>query len=69
MYIGQTNNLDRRLNEHNTGRSKYTSLTHPFDLIYKEEFLTRSEAVKRETVLKSGKGREWLKTQLVERSP
>ncbi|MDP2855986.1 MAG: GIY-YIG nuclease family protein [bacterium] len=60
-YIGTTNNLKRRLQEHNSGRSKYTSLTRPFKLIYFEAFNTRASAVQRELFLKSGKGREWLK--------
>lgn len=61
LYIGQTNNLSRRLLEHNQGHSRYTKLTKPFKLIYQEEFGTRNDAVNREIELKSGKGREWLK--------
>jgi len=60
-YIGSTNNLKRRLKEHNTGQSKYTSLTRPFKLIHSEEFNNRSDAVKRELFLKSGQGRTWIK--------
>ncbi|OGY63932.1 MAG: endonuclease [Candidatus Harrisonbacteria bacterium RIFCSPLOWO2_02_FULL_41_11] len=60
FYIGSTNNLERRLNEHNSGKSKYTSLTRPFVLIFKEEYLSRSEAMRREKFLKSGRGREWI---------
>ncbi|RJQ25222.1 hypothetical protein C4577_06225 [Candidatus Parcubacteria bacterium] len=51
----------RRLDEHNNGKSKYTRFTKPFELVYKEEFRTRSEACKRELFLKSGKGRDLLK--------
>jgi len=61
LYTGSTGNLGRRLFEHNTGRSKYTKLTKPFKLVYKQIFKTRSEAVRRELFLKSGKGREFLK--------
>lgn len=64
FYIGSTNNLQRRLKEHNSGQSKYTKLTAPFILIYQETFQTRKNAVRRELFLKSGKGREWLKSQL-----
>ena len=64
LYIGQTNNIDRRLLEHNEGHSHYTRLTKPFELVYREEFSTRSDAVNRELELKSGKGREWLKVIL-----
>ncbi|MDQ5953909.1 MAG: putative endonuclease [Patescibacteria group bacterium] len=59
-YIGQTNNLNKRLNEHNSGLSKSTKNIRPLVLDYSEEYATRSEAMKRERFLKSGKGREWL---------
>ena len=61
LYIGQTNDLNRRLSDHNNGHSNYTKFTRPFRLIYQEDFFTRKEAVNREIELKSGKGREWLK--------
>lgn len=61
-YTGSTNNLERRLKEHNLGKSKYTKLTRPFKLVYKEEYLTRLEARRRELFFKTGKGREFLKT-------
>ncbi|OGH23694.1 MAG: hypothetical protein A2958_02910 [Candidatus Levybacteria bacterium RIFCSPLOWO2_01_FULL_38_13] len=61
LYTGSTNNIERRLHEHNSGHGKYTSLTKPFKLIYKEEYRTRLEARKRELFLKTGKGRDKLK--------
>ena len=64
MYTGSTGDLARRLVEHNVGKSKYTSLTRPFSLVYKEEYETRLEAVRRERFLKTGKGRELLKQKL-----
>lgn len=60
LYTGSTNNIERRLLEHNSGKSKYTRSTRPFDLIYTQEFETRLEARKRELFLKTGKGREFL---------
>jgi len=60
LYTSSTNNLDRRLNEHNSGLSRYTKFTRPFRLLYSEMFTTRSRAVRRELYLKSGKGREEL---------
>ena len=59
-YIGQTNNLNKRLDEHNSGLSKSTKNIRPLVLDYSEEYATRSKAMKRERFLKSGKGREWL---------
>ena len=61
LYIGHTNNLDIRLKEHNLGKSRYTKGRMPWDLLYKEEYNTRSEAMKREIFLKSGQGRNLLK--------
>ena len=61
FYTGSTNSLERRLKEHNLGKSNYTRLTKPFELVYKEEYLTRIEARRRERFLKTGKGREFLK--------
>ena len=68
LYIGSTNNLAKRLEEHNFGKSTYTKLTRPFILLYQEEYLSRVEAVRRELFLKSGKGREWLKNKLNDRA-
>ena len=55
-YVGQTNNLERRLLEHNSGFSKYTSFTRPFELVYFEKYETLTEARKREKQIKSYKG-------------
>lgn len=59
-YTGSTSNLDRRLREHNKGKTKSIRFNGPFELIYKEQYNTRLEAVRRELFLKSGKGRGYL---------
>ncbi len=64
FYIGQTNDLPRRLLEHKTGLARYTRGRGPWKLVLSEQYSTRAEAMKREKSLKSGKGREWLKTML-----
>jgi len=61
LYTGSTNNIKRRLGEHNALHKGYTKYNGPFKLLYTEKFNTRSEAYKREMFLKSGKGREFLK--------
>ncbi len=56
LYIGQTNNLEKRLQEHKnkSGKSaKYLRMFSSFQLVYKEEYPTRVEAMKREAKLKS----------------
>ncbi|HED06936.1 MAG TPA: GIY-YIG nuclease family protein [Ignavibacteria bacterium] len=60
-YVGFTNNLNRRLTEHNKGKSKYTNIYKPWKVVYKEEYNTRKEARKREKYLKSSAGRRFLK--------
>lgn len=55
LYIGQTNNLEKRLKEHQEKKSKsakYTRYFNTVDLVYKESFLTRTEAMRREIQLK-----------------
>ena len=64
-YIGSTNNLERRLNEHNRGTTKALRYSGPYKTIYTEVFETQLEARRRELELKTGKGREWLKAILV----
>ena len=62
IYVGLTDNINRRINQHNSGKSKTTKPYAPFDLIYSEKLETRSEARMREKYLKSGSGKELLKT-------
>ncbi len=57
FYIGHTARLDERLRRHNEGRSPYTKAKIPWRVVYQEEYLTRSQAVKREQELKSKKNR------------
>ena len=53
LYVGQTQDLERRLREHREGISFYTKRTDDWRLIHTEEFDTRAEAMKREKQLKS----------------
>ena len=64
LYTGSTNDLERRLAEHNAGKSTYTSQTGPYQLVYHEEWPTQLEARRRERFLKSGKGREFVRSVL-----
>ena len=67
-YIGQTNNLERRIMEHQSGKSPYTRKNKMKRLLYFEVCTSRSEAMKKEKFFKSGNGREWLKTKLAKGS-
>ncbi|MCK4917263.1 MAG: GIY-YIG nuclease family protein [Candidatus Omnitrophica bacterium] len=64
IYIGITNNLNRRLREHNTGRTQSTKSRVPFEIVYYEEVKERENARNREKFLKSGCGRELIKNIL-----
>ncbi|PIZ00975.1 endonuclease [bacterium (Candidatus Howlettbacteria) CG_4_10_14_0_8_um_filter_40_9] len=55
-YIGSTGDLEDRLERHFSGRSKATKNRLPLRLVYKEEFETRKEALRREKQIKSYKG-------------
>ena len=72
-YTGQTDDLDRRLTEHN-GASinlrRYTSRdAGPWKLVHSELYPSRAEAMRREKWLKSGIGREWLNATIGRASP
>jgi len=55
-YIGCTCDLERRINEHNKGKTKSTKPYLPWRLIYIEGFSKKGEAFKREWFLKHPKG-------------
>ena len=67
-YTGYTSDLTQRLGQHHHGITKSTKNRGEWELVYQEEFATRSEAMKREKYLKSGKGREELKQVLDRRA-
>ena len=55
LYCGQTNNLQRRINEHNSDKSKsakYLRGKKPVKLVYSEEYVNLQEAMKREWQVK-----------------
>ncbi len=62
IYVGMTNDIIRRYNEHNTGREKTTRPYAPFVLLYTEQCSDRLKARVREKYLKSGVGKEFLKS-------
>lgn len=65
LYIGMTNNLARRIDEHQQGKIEgYTKRYKTIKFIYAEEYPTAYEAISREKVLKGWKREK--KNQLVE---
>ena len=59
-YIGACTDLERRINEHNIGHSKFTSLGKPWTLKYSENFETLIEAKRREMQIKKMKSRKYI---------
>ncbi|MDQ8004969.1 MAG: GIY-YIG nuclease family protein [Pedobacter sp.] len=66
IYIGYTSNLEQRLLSHNALATKgYTIKFRPWEILHTEVFESRSEALRREKQLKSAKGREFIRKQLL----
>ena len=63
-YIGSTNNLQKRILSHNSGKNQSTKRWVPWKLIYCEISINRDDARVREKYLKSGMGRKYLKNRL-----
>lgn len=62
LYTGWTNDLEKRINDHNDGRgAKYTKPRRPVVLAYYEEFRTKEEAMRREWQIKQLSREEKLK--------
>ena len=64
IYVWMTNDLEKRLDEHNKGKTKSNKYYAPFKLLYQENQPTRVDARNREKQLKSWYWKEWLKTLL-----
>lgn len=61
LYTGWTNNIERRIKEHNLGKgAKYTRNRIPVKLCYYEEFETKQEAMSREYRIKQMSRKEKL---------
>lgn len=63
LYVGISANTEKRLLDHNAGRTKSTKGYRPWKLIHVEEYPDRTTARKREKYLKSGYGKQWLKNK------
>ncbi|MEO0875621.1 MAG: GIY-YIG nuclease family protein [Bacteroidota bacterium] len=63
-YVGMTNDLETRLQQHNRGSTSSTKFYRPFVVVHTEAFPDRQAARKREKYLKSAAGRRWLSSML-----
>ncbi len=64
IYVGLTNNIERRVDEHNSGYNKTTKPYRPFLLFYTKELETRVEARAHEKYLKGASGKRFLRSLL-----
>jgi len=64
FYTGHTDDLERRLLEHNSGHGYYTKRFMPWIMAYREDVDSKDEAIKREKYLKSAAGRRWVKKKV-----
>jgi putative endonuclease len=69
-YVGQTEDLCRRIKEHNDPENQRTLHTKrrrgPWVIVYWDSHDSRGEAMKRERFLKTGRGRDWIKDHAAE---
>jgi putative endonuclease len=63
-YVGMSEDVEKRLAEHNVGRVMSTKGYKPWKVVYKEKCKDREEARKREKYLKSAAGRRYRKNIL-----
>jgi putative endonuclease len=68
IYVGHTDNLNRRLKEHNHGKSLYSKRYKPWITIHKEVYDNLENSIKREKYFKSASGRRWIKKNLFNNS-
>lgn len=64
LYTGSTNDLQKRFNQHNTGKSTYTKKYAPYTLIYYEACVNELDARSTELYLKSGVGKRYIRNRL-----
>ncbi len=64
LYKGSTQDIEKRINTHNSGKVKFSSKYMPWELVLVEEFQTRAEAINREKWYKTGVGRNWVHNQI-----
>lgn len=64
LYIGCTNDLQKRVREHNSGDVRATKARVPLEVIHYEAFTNKSDAFAREQWLKTGWGRAQIQKML-----
>ena len=63
-YVGITENLNTRLERHNSGWGRYTKRGIPWVMRYSEKYPTKTDALKREREIKKYKSRKYIEKLL-----
>ena len=61
-YVGYTNEIDRRIKEHNRVKGKFTDRGIPWEIVYTENFDDKNDAIKREAEIKAKKSRKYIES-------
>ena len=64
LYVGYTNNLIKRIEDHNKGKVPSTKNRMPLKLIYWEGCLNQQDATGREKYLKTGWGKRYIRNRI-----
>jgi len=66
LYVGYTEDLQKRIDRHNKGGSFSTKCRAPFEIIFYEAYRNKYDALRREKYFKSSKGKTTLQSMLRE---
>ncbi len=64
FYVGHTTNLEKRVNDHNSGKVNSTKFRRPLQLVYFEGSFNLHDALHREKYLKTTYGKRYLRNRL-----
>jgi len=64
FYTGFTNNLEKRIEKHNSGKVESTKNRRPLKLVYVAACLSKDDAIHREKYLKTTYGRRYIRNRL-----
>jgi putative endonuclease len=63
-YVGYTNNLEKRIEQHRAGNVPSTTMRLPMRLVYYEGCLNQNDALEREKYLKTAWGKRYIKNRI-----
>ncbi len=64
-YVGHTEDIVKRLGQHNSGISDFTSVSDDWSLVHIEKFISRELARKRELEIKKKKSRKYIERLII----